>query len=111
MIVENDDFLKTMVSCIDALIKEGYTENYKVIERGLKSLRRERIYTPSEVKVLNFYRFEGNSDPADSSILYAIETIDGGKGTLVDAYGPYSDTQITTFMQQVHEIHKKVVHN
>jgi hypothetical protein len=76
-------------------------------EQGLKSLKRERVYTPEEVKVLNFYRFEGNSDPADNSILYAIETSDGGRGTLVDAYGPYADSKISSFMQQVDEIKKK----
>lgn len=108
MIVENDDFLKTMVSCINALIKEGYSENYKVTDKGLKSFRRERIYNPTEVKVVDFFRFEGNSDPDDNSILYAIETSDGGKGTLVDAYGTYADSQISSFMEHVHEIHKKV---
>ena len=41
------------------------------------------------------------------SILYAIETADGNKGTLVDAYGLYSDEETGAFMKEV-EIHKKV---
>ena len=41
------------------------------------------------------------------SILYAIETVDGQKGTLIDAYGNYSDDATGEFMQDV-DINKKV---
>jgi hypothetical protein len=37
------------------------------------------------------YRFEGDSNPDDSSIVYAISSNTGLKGTLVDAYGAYSE--------------------
>src|ERR1051325_5180493 len=104
--LKNED-LKTMVSCLNILTSEGFTENYKVEKKGLKALSNNHIYQPEEVKVLNFYRFEGSSDPADNSILYAIETSDGKRGTLVDAYGPYADSKVTTFMQRVEEINKK----
>ena len=40
--------------------------------------------------------------------LYVIETDDGTKGTLVDAYGTYADAQVHKFMQQVEGIQKKV---
>jgi hypothetical protein len=101
------DEMKTLVSCINSLVRSGFTEDYKIIGGRLKALKRDRIYAPEEVKVVNFYRFEGESDPADNSILYAIETSDGSKGTLVDAYGPYADSKITSFMHQVEEINKK----
>jgi hypothetical protein len=104
--LENND-LKTLVSCLNVLYGDGFTDDYKMTDQGLKSLKRERVYKPEEVKVLNYYRFEGISDPADNSILYAIETSDGGRGTLVDAYGPYADTKIAEFMHQVEEIKKK----
>jgi len=99
--------MKTLVSCINSLSRSGFTEDYKIVGGRLKALKRERIYPPEEVKIVNFYRFEGDSDPADNSILYAIETADGRKGTLVDAYGPYADSKITSFMNQVEEINKK----
>jgi hypothetical protein len=59
------------------------------------------------VHVVDFFRFEGESDPADNSILYAIETDDGKKGILSDAYGPYADINVTKFMKQVEDITKK----
>ena len=99
--------LKTMVSCTNMLDKLGFNTQFKATERGLKSLTTERVYKPEEVKVVNFYRFEGESNPSDNSILYALETKNGERGTLTDAYGPYSDTNVTKFMQQVEEIGKK----
>jgi|SRR5690349_17170142 len=103
----NED-LQTLVSCLNALLKKGFIEDYKVTEAGLKSIQSKKVYSPGDIKTANFYRFEGNSDPEDNSILYAIETKDGKRGTLVDAYGPYSDTKVTTFMQQVKVVHKKL---
>jgi hypothetical protein len=103
----NED-LKTLVSCVNALVNKGFSEDFKVNDKGLRSLKTDTIYQPDEVKVLSFYRFEGTSDPADESILYAIETNDGHRGTLVDAFGPYADTKVTAFMSKVEDVSKKV---
>lgn len=99
--------MKTLTSCLNKLVLDGYTEDFKAAERGLLSLQHEKIYSPEEVHVVNFFRFEGASDPADNSILYAIETNDGIKGTLVDAYGPYADIKVHKFIEQVEGITKK----
>lgn len=99
--------MKTLASCLNKLTLDGYTENFKASEKGLLSLQQEKIYEPGQIHVANFYRFEGASDPADNSILYAIETDDGVKGTLVDAYGPYADGKVVSFMEEVEELHKK----
>jgi len=99
--------LNTMVDCVNSLVLQGFNEDFKAREAGLESLSTHKMYKPEEVKILNFYRFEGDSDPADNSILYAIETADGKRGTLVDAYGPYADSKVTKFIHQVEEIQKK----
>jgi hypothetical protein len=48
-------------------------------------------YKPEELKIIKTYRFEGDSDPSDNSILYIIEANDGLKGYSIDAYGVYSN--------------------
>lgn len=50
-----------------------------------------KTYQPEELKIVRTYRFEGESDPSDSSILYVIEANDGLVGYSLDAYGIYSD--------------------
>lgn len=99
--------MKSLADCINKAIQDGYTEDFKVNERGMLSLHNERLYQPENIQVNNFYRFEGASDPADNSILYLIETADGIKGTLADAYGAYADPAVSKFMDEVNEIHKK----
>jgi hypothetical protein len=99
--------MNTLTSCLNRAVKEGYTDNLKVTKQGLYSSVKDKNYEPSQVRIIDFYRFEGLSDPADNAIMYVIETDDGVKGTLVDAYGTYADEHINKFMGEVEEINKK----
>ena len=99
--------MKTLAACINKMVLDGYTEDFKIVSDKLCALHAEKSYQPDEVHVVNFFRFEGASDPADNSILYVVETNDGTKGTLIDAYGPYADPKVSKFMQQVDDIQKK----
>ena len=101
--------MKSLSSCLEKMIADGYTDDFKALDEGLKSLRTEKIYQPDEVTVDNYYRFEGISDPDDMSILYVISTNDGVKGTLVDAYGTYASQEVNEFMLAVENINKKVI--
>jgi hypothetical protein len=66
---------------------QGFTDLFRVEKGKLVSTKTQKKYKASDVKIVNFYRFEGNSNPDDMSVMYAIETSDGLKGTLTDAYG------------------------
>ncbi len=100
--------LSTMTSCTAYLMKEGFTENFVATETGIEAPSKQKTYIPDEVKIVNFYRFEGESDPADNSILYAIETNDGVKGMLIDSYGsPYVSQRVSTFIREVEDIEKR----
>ena len=100
-------FMTELQKCMNKLEEQGYTDQFRVEKKYLQSLTdAKRKYKPKDVQAVNFYRFEGISDPEDMSILYAIETTDGCKGTLVDAYGSYSDDDTGAFMQEV-DINKK----
>jgi len=100
-------YMNTLTERVNNAMKNGYTDNLKVTKQGLYSSAKDKTYAPAEVRVIDFFRFEGQSDPADNAILYVIETTDGVKGTLIDAYGPYADAQINKFMSEVEEINKK----
>ena len=101
-------YLKSMVECHQKLTDDGYTENFKIEDNLLKCLDCSKAYEPKDVTIKNFFRFEGLSDPDDNSILYAIETNDGKKGTVVDAYGAYSDPDTSQFIMEVEKIQKKI---
>jgi hypothetical protein len=101
--------LKTLQACLAKMIETGFTDDFKATDEGLESLRTGKVFAPSDVQIVNFYRFEGSSNPDDMSILYAIETNDGLKGTLVDAYGTYAAPEVNEFILEVERINKKVV--
>ena len=101
-------YMTDLEKCMNRLEQKGYTDQFRVEKKRLQSLTdAKKSYKPEDVKAVNFFRFEGITDPDDMSILYAIETCDGRKGTLVDAYGLYSDDDTGAFMQDV-DINKKV---
>lgn len=88
------------------LEEDGYTDQFRVEKGKLVDLTSKKKFKAADVKVNNFYRFEGISNPDDMSIVYAIETSDGCKGTLTDAYGLYSDDDTGEFLKEV-EMNKK----
>lgn len=98
--------MNTLSSLTDTAFNKGYTDNFRVEEDGLFAPATGIHYLPNEVKIDNFYRFEGASDPDDNSILYCIETHDGVKGTLIDSYGANNDDLISEFIKDVEEIQK-----
>ncbi len=104
-------YMKSLATCLNKMVIDGYVNDFKVTDDRLVCLQKDKSYSPEEVHVVNFFRFEGNSDPDDNAILYVIETDDGTKGTVVDAYGVYTDGNVSLFMKHVEDINKKVVKN
>jgi hypothetical protein len=99
--------MATLSQALNSAAKDGYTEDFQFASGVLTSHDAKEHYSPEKVHIPNFYSFEGYSDPQDNAILYLIETDDGKKGTLIDAYGTYSDAKLATFIRAVEDIHKK----
>lgn len=83
----------TLSLAIEDLKKEGYTEDFNLVAEGIESKSLKKQWKAGDIEVTNYFRFEGMSSAGDNSILYVVETKDGTKGLLVDAYGVY-DGQI-----------------
>jgi|SRR5215204_4281028 len=113
MLNENNSmpYMKSLATCLNKMVKEGYTEDFQVTDEGLESLHEHNNYKPEQIQIVNFFRFEGESDPDDNAILYLIETNDGIKGTLIDAYGVYNDSKLSQFMKDVETVHKRMTKN
>lgn len=99
--------MKSLSECISSLTRVGFSTQFQVKEEGLESLDTHRVYAPEDIQITNFYRFEGESNPSDSEILYAIKTNEGEKGVLTDAYGAYADPKINEFILSVEEVQKR----
>ncbi len=84
------------------LRKRGYTVNFWVTDNG-KLTDSKTEFEPSQVRLEEFHRFEGVSNPADSSILYVVKTKSGLKGVVVDSYGADGSETTSTFMNNTNQ--------
>lgn len=86
------DNYTTLSGTMNELRKEGYTEDFNLQQNCLECRDGQFKVFADEFKVDKFFRFEGASNPSDSSILYAISSESKNlKGLLVNGYGIYSD--------------------
>jgi hypothetical protein len=92
---------RTLLSVLDALEREGFTEHFAVRGDRLVGLESGSEFAAGEVVIRCVERFEGISDPDDMSIVYAIEGRTGVRGTLSDAFGVYSNPVVSDFMDKV----------
>lgn len=101
---------RSLVNVENMLTKDGFTQDFKVTDGRLHTLdpASPKSYAPDEVTIVDFYRFEGESNPDDMSILYAITATDGVKGTIASAYGVYADTDTNDFLKQVEDLGKNL---
>lgn len=88
----SDSTSMTPLSTVMAsLAKKGFEKDFKIDKDGARLEGSDILYQPEDLWILKVYRFEGESDPADMAALYALETTDGKKGFILNAYGTYSD--------------------
>ncbi len=106
--MQDKEELTTMVKVENRLNSDGFTEDFRVSEGRLCSLNSDKTYGVEDVRIVNFYRFEGETDPDDMSILYAIECNDGTRGTISNSYGPKADTEVDQFLVEVENLGKNL---
>lgn len=83
------------------LARAGFTADFRAEGDTLRVTGTARRYAADEALIRDFYRFEGTSDPDDMSVIYAVETRDGTRGTLVDAYGSYADPSVAAVVARM----------
>ena len=81
----------TLTEAVNGLRQRGYTLDFNLESDRIRCQKTPLSLLPDEFEIMEFYRFEGNSDPADESVIYAIESHHGQKGLLVNGFGVSSD--------------------
>jgi len=82
----------TLSEAVEDLKKRGYQLDFDLKPDGLESKDPKMTLRPEEFMVDEFYRFEGDSNPADASVVYAISASNKLKGLIIDAYGAYAES-------------------
>ncbi len=82
----------TLSEATNDLQKRGFEHDFNVEKDKIYCKQLKMHYRPKEFDIVEVHRFEGMSDPDDNSVVYAVETSNGDKGLLVDAYGAYAES-------------------
>lgn len=94
----------TVTEAITGLKKHGYTIDFSILtdEECLICHITETTLSPDDFEIDDFYRFEGDSDPGDQMIVYAISAKKNElKGIVVNAYGIYADNATSAIVKKL----------
>lgn len=99
----------TLSETINGLIKLGYNHDFNVKEECLVCHEYNVTLSPIDFQIDKVYRFEGESNPEDQSILYAISSDKFNvKGILVNGYGISSDEATSKLIEKL-QIHAPTI--
>lgn len=94
----------TVSEAINGLAERGYTTDFEILgeKECLICNKSSTQLSPEEFEIDETYRFEGDTDPGDEMIVYAISAINHNiKGLVVNAYGTYADNNTSKIVARL----------
>lgn len=89
----------TVSQALNGLKSRGYTIDFNLEENCL--VCEDNQFEAEDFEIVEIYRFEGSTNPSDEAIVYAIESKNGLKGVLLNAYGIYADPVSETMAKKL----------
>ena len=84
--------METLSEAIRRLERRGFRSAFRATPDGSLELEGGTPIAPETLVVDETVRFEGQSDPEDEAVVFALRSQDGRiRGTFVAAYGPQMD--------------------
>lgn len=95
---------ETMSEAVNDLVKRGYDRDFNLTTDSIECKEKQTSLKANEFEIDEVYRFEGDTDPADENVVYAISSMKNNmKGILVNAYGVYSDSASAEIVSKLHK--------
>ncbi|MGF7231829.1 phosphoribosylpyrophosphate synthetase [Arachidicoccus sp.] len=96
----------TVSEAVNDLINRGYTHDFNIKEECIVCGNTGVSLSPDDFEIDEVYRFEGETDPGDEMIVYAISAKHVvAKGVLVNAFGTYSDAETSRIVKRLYLSH------
>lgn len=81
--------MESLSEALRRLGAAGYTESFRAEPDGLRAVESGCIHEPESLRIEEIVRFEGDSDPQDEAVVFALRCPEhSARGTYVVAYGP-----------------------
>lgn len=94
----------TVTEAMAELKKLGYTIDFSIMtdKECIVCHQTATELSPEDFEIDHFYRFEGDSDPGDEMIVYAISSnTNNVKGIVVNAFGIYADDASSAIVKKL----------
>jgi hypothetical protein len=96
----------TVTEAVSELKKRGFSIDFNIAFDKIICADNKICLHPDEFEIVEAYRFEGDSNPDDEDVVYAVESKDGGlKGVITSAFGMYADAVSNKIIQKL-SMHK-----
>lgn len=96
----------TLTAALNGLKAKGYTLDFNIAFDKLVCSEGTNLLHPEDFEITEVHRFEGDTNPDDEEVVYAVESYDKKiKGTFTSAFGMYADTVSTDMLRKL-SIHK-----
>ncbi len=101
----------TVTEAVKGLKERGYTIDFNIAFDKLMCSQNKICLHPDEFEITEVHRFEGDSNPDDEDIVYAVESKDTRpddpvgrekiKGVITSAFGLYADPVSNKIIQKL----------
>jgi hypothetical protein len=96
----------TLTSALTGLKAKGYTLDFNIAFDKLVCSEGINCLNPNEFEITEVHRFEGDTNPDDEDVVYAVASLDHKiKGTVTSAFGMYADAVSTEMLKKI-SMHK-----
>jgi hypothetical protein len=86
--------METIREAMERLESAGYRDSFRAEGGRLWALAAERFFAPESLVIEEVVRFEGESDPGDMAILFALRSASGDvRGTFATSFGARADPE------------------
>ena len=94
----------TLSEAVNDLVSRGYVYNFNLKNDCITCVENEINIHPEDFNIDEVHRFEGNTDPGDENVLFAISSDKNNiKGLLVNAFGMYADSFSSEIMSKLNK--------
>lgn len=100
MLMEKLYKYETVSKAIEILRSQGFDLDLN-LDINFISAKGEKWFK-DDFEIMDVYRYEGNSDPADEAVVYGIQSKSGKKGILVTGFGMYANEVDPEFLKKLH---------
>lgn len=90
----------TVTEALEQLRRQGFTTDFNLKENVISCSHGD--FKAADFEIMDVYRYEGNTDPADEATVYAIRSNTGVKGVLVTGYSAAADQVSTELLKKLH---------